>query len=61
MTTLDDLAALARGLRDHDRGYDDLEQLRIRLVRTLTEGTPRVPVRPADTVRPDRPPEHERR
>ena len=61
MSTLDDVAALARGLRHHDRGGTDPEEMRIRLARTLTEGTQRMPVRPSDTVHPDRPPEHERR
>ena len=42
MTTLDDLAALARGLRDNDRRSPDIEDVRARLLRSFADRTPAV-------------------
>jgi hypothetical protein len=40
MTTLDDVAALARGLRDNDRWSADLEELRARLLLSFSDRVP---------------------
>jgi hypothetical protein len=40
MTTLDELAALARGLRDNDRRSADIEDVRARLLRSFADRTP---------------------
>jgi hypothetical protein len=60
MTTLDEVAALARGLRDNDRMSADLEDVRARLARVFADRTPRTPLRSGPTVRPDRPAAAER-
>jgi hypothetical protein len=52
-TTLDEVAALARGLHDTDRISADLEDVRARLARSFAARTPRAPLRPAPTIGPD--------